>query len=81
MFQNTIAVILLTDAVFLNFFAVGDDGCFHIMEIRFVSGVMLWTKVSSPVTILSRKADLLGNAEGCLRILPFVELYGVQSVP
>jgi hypothetical protein len=39
MSQYTVAITLRTDVV-LNFFAVGDDGCFHIKEFRFVSGVM-----------------------------------------
>jgi hypothetical protein len=49
MSQNTVAITLRTDVGFFS--AVGDDGCFHIMEFRFVSGVMWWTQV----TILSRK--------------------------
>jgi hypothetical protein len=56
MSQNTVAITLQTDVVVLNIFMVGDDGCFHIMEFRFVSGEMWWIQVSSPVTILSRKA-------------------------
>jgi hypothetical protein len=55
MSKNTVAITLRTDDVVLNFFAVGDYGCFHIIEFRFVYGVMWWTQVSSPVTILSRK--------------------------
>jgi thiamine transporter ThiT len=79
MSQNTVAITLRTDFVVLDYFAVGDDGCFHIMEFHFVSGVMWWTHFH-PVTI-SQKAGSFGYAAGCLRTLPFVELYGVQSVP
>jgi hypothetical protein len=54
MSKNTVAITLQTDDV-VELVAVGDDGCFHIIEFRYVYGVMWWTQVSSPVTILSRK--------------------------
>lgn len=39
----------------LNFVATGDDGCFHCMLFRFVSGWQRWVQVSSPVTIRCRE--------------------------
>ncbi|GFS14878.1 hypothetical protein ElyMa_004917800 [Elysia marginata] len=47
--QNTVAITSAADLCTLNFLVTGEDGCFQVMEPRFVSGVFKWTQVSSPV--------------------------------
>ena len=53
--QKTVPIIFFADRMTLNFFATGEDGCFHVIESCFVSGVQCCNQVSSPVTKLSRK--------------------------
>ncbi|GFR70299.1 hypothetical protein ElyMa_002069500 [Elysia marginata] len=53
--QKTVPIIFFADRMTLNFFATGEDGCFHVIESCFVSGVQWCNQVSSPVTMLSRK--------------------------
>ncbi|GFN74900.1 hypothetical protein PoB_000140600 [Plakobranchus ocellatus] len=53
--QNTVAITLAADLCTLNFLVTGEDGCFQVMESRFVSGVFRWTQVSSPVIRLSKR--------------------------
>ncbi|GFR71515.1 hypothetical protein ElyMa_005681100 [Elysia marginata] len=53
--QNTEAITLAADLCTLNLFGTGEDGCFQVMESRFVSGVFRWTQVSSPVIRLSNR--------------------------
>ncbi|GFO23456.1 hypothetical protein PoB_004996100 [Plakobranchus ocellatus] len=43
--QNTVAITLAADLCTLNFLVTGEDGCFQVMESRFVSGVFRWTQV------------------------------------
>ncbi|GFO39371.1 hypothetical protein PoB_006587600 [Plakobranchus ocellatus] len=47
--QNTVAINFVADCCTLNFFVTGEDGCFHVIESRFVSGVLGCNQVSSPV--------------------------------
>ncbi|GFS13859.1 hypothetical protein ElyMa_001407600 [Elysia marginata] len=37
--QNTVAITLAADLCTLNFLVTGEDGCFQVMESRFVSEV------------------------------------------
>ncbi|GFO25530.1 hypothetical protein PoB_005203500 [Plakobranchus ocellatus] len=38
--QNTVAITLAADLCTLNFLVTGEDGCFKVMESRFVSGAV-----------------------------------------
>ncbi|GFR64582.1 hypothetical protein ElyMa_003635100 [Elysia marginata] len=56
--QNTVAITLAADLYTLNILVTGEDGCFQVMESRFVFGVFRWTQVSSPVIRLSNRLFL-----------------------
>ncbi|GFO01737.1 hypothetical protein PoB_002824200 [Plakobranchus ocellatus] len=39
--QNTVAITLAADLCTLNFLVTGEDGCFQVMESRFIWGIQM----------------------------------------
>ncbi|GFO22645.1 hypothetical protein PoB_004915000 [Plakobranchus ocellatus] len=63
--QNTVAITLAADLCTLNFLVMGEDGCFQVMESRFVSGKVLFlSKTQKRTTALTSSFDhsLMGVA-------------------
>ncbi|GFN80595.1 hypothetical protein PoB_000710100 [Plakobranchus ocellatus] len=49
-----VAITFVANCWTLNFFVIGEYGCFHVTELHFVSEVLRYKQVPSPVMRYSR---------------------------
>ncbi|GBN12000.1 hypothetical protein AVEN_138018-1 [Araneus ventricosus] len=56
--QTSVSLTFPAEGDTLNFFVTDELGCFHVFGEDLVSGVKLYTHVSSPVMILKRKGKM-----------------------